>query len=137
MICIAKQSGMTLIGAIFIMVVLSAIGVYVVSLNAMQHSGTSMTLQANRALYAAESGMEWAAWYIRRGPNQNSCPANGTSFSIENFTVTIENCVETTVTEGTNNYKLFDLKISALTTGRTFGDSDYSSRTLLSRIEGP
>ncbi len=132
----SHQLGMSLIGAIFIMVVLSAVGVYMVSLNAMQHTNTSLSLQSNRALYAAESGVEWLAWYVRTSANKDNCPASGTSFNIGNFTVNIDSCTETSITEGTTSYKVFDSQITAKTSGSNFGDSDYSSRTLHSRIAG-
>jgi len=128
-----RQNGMSLIGAIFIMVILSAVGVYLLSLNAMQQTGTSLSLQSSRALYAAESGIEWAAWYVR---TNNNCPASGTSFNIENFMLNIDDCTETSITEGTNSYKIFDVEITAKTSGSLFGDSGYSSRTLQSHIVG-
>ena len=131
-----KQSGMSLIGAIFIMVTLSAIGVYMLSLNAMQHTTTSLSLQSSRALYAAESGVEWVAWYVRTSPDKDNCPAPGTSFSVGNFTLNIDNCTETSITEGTNTYKIFDTQVTASTTGSSFGDSDFSKRILHSRIVG-
>ncbi len=125
-----------MIGAIFIMVVLSMIGVYMLSLNAMQHTTTSLSLQSSRALYAAESGVEWVAWYVRTSPNKDNCPAPGTSFVIGNFTLDIDSCTETSVTEGANTYKIFDTQITAITTSSSFGDSDFSSRTLHSQIVG-
>jgi len=131
-----KQSGMSLIGAIFIMVTLSAIGVYMLSLNAMQHTTTSLSLQSSRALYAAESGVEWVAWYVRTSANKDNCPASGTSFSVGNFTLNVDNCTETSITEGTNTYKIFDAQVTASTTSSSFGDSDFSKRTLHSRIVG-
>ncbi len=131
-----RQSGMSLIGSIFIMVVLSAIGVYMLSLNAMQHTSTSLSLQSSRALYAAESGVEWVAWYVRTSAYKDNCPASGTSFDVGNFTLNIDNCTEASITEGTNTYKIFDTQITASTTGSSFGDSDFSSRTLHSRIIG-
>lgn len=133
-----KQSGMSLIGAIFIMVVLSAVGVYMVSLNAMQHTSTSLSLQSSRALYAAQSGIEWVAWYVRNSssPDPDNCPPSGTSFTIGNFTVNIDNCLETSVTEGTKTYKVFDTQVTASRTGGSLGDTGYSSRTLRSSIVG-
>ncbi len=134
---IVKQNGMSLIGAVFVMVVLALVGAYLVSLNAMQHSGTSLSLQASRAFHAANSGVEWVAWYTRTSVNKNNCPMPGTTFNLDNFTVKIETCTETTVTEGSESYKIFDTTVSASTADRNFGDSDYSSRSLHVRIVGP
>lgn len=127
-----KQAGVSLIGAIFIMVVLSAVGVFVLTLNSLQHTSTALTLQSSRALYAAESGMEWTAWSVRMN---DICPTTGTNFDVDNFTVTVS-CSETAVTEGVNSYKVFDTEVTATTTNSNFQDSDYSSRTLHSRIIG-
>ena len=130
-----EQSGMSLIGSIFIMVVLSAVGVFMLSLNAMQHTSTSLSLQSNRALYAAESGMEWAAWFVR---TNDSCPSLPEEFDIGNFTISLElnSCNVTNVSEGINDYNIFDVQVTASTKNSDFGDTDFSSRTLHGRIVG-
>lgn len=134
MISKKKQSGMSIISAIFVMVVLGLLGVYMTSLNTMQHAGTSLSLQSHRAFYSAQSGLEWFAWYTK---TNNSCPASGTNFTILNFTITINSCTATAITEGSKNYNIFDTEITASTTGATLGDNEFASRTLHSRSVGP
>jgi MSHA biogenesis protein MshP len=134
MISKKKQSGMSIISAIFVMVVLGMLGLYMTSLNSMQHAGSSLSLQSHRAFYSAQSGQEWFVWYTK---TNNACPADGTNFTIQNFTVLINSCTATVITEGSKNYKIFDTEITASTTGATLGDIEFASRTLYSRSVGP
>ena len=128
-----QQSGISLVGAIFVMVILAALGSYITKITVFQHSGTLLSLQSARALAAAESGIEWGIWFVR---NNDTC-AGTTSFSVGQFTVSQDNCIATAVTEGTTAYNIFELQFTASSTGLTFGDPAYASRTLYATVVGP
>ena len=82
----ARQRGMSLVGAIFLIVVLAALGAYLVTVTSVQHQVPALSVQGARAWFAALSGLEWA---IVREKTSPDCDTNGASLDVEGFTVTI------------------------------------------------
>ena len=128
-----SQSGVSLVGAIFVMVMLAALGSYIATITVFQHTGTVLSLQSARALAAADSGIDWGIWYVR---SNNAC-AGSANFSVGQFTVVQDNCTSTAVTEGVTSYNIFELQFTASSSGLTFGDPAYASRTLYATVVGP
>lgn len=90
------QRGMAMLSAIFILVVLAMLGAAAVDLSTSQHMGSVQDLQAARALNAARSGVEWAAYrqavnnYCATGATcTNSFTFPGGAASLADFTVTV------------------------------------------------
>lgn len=129
----SRQSGVSLIAAIFVMVMLAALGSYIATITVFQHTGTALSLQSARALAAAESGIDWGIWYVR---TNNAC-AGATSFTVGQFTVVQSGCSASAVTEGVTAYNIFQLQFTASSTGLSFGDPAYASRTLHATVVGP
>lgn len=57
---IARSRGFTLVSAVFLTVVLVALGVALMTISAVQHTTSAQQVQAVRANYATRAGMEWA-----------------------------------------------------------------------------
>jgi len=55
----ARQRGISLVTAIFVLVVLGALGGYMVSISGSQHYTSLHALQGAKAYHAARSGLEW------------------------------------------------------------------------------
>jgi MSHA biogenesis protein MshP len=62
------QRGFSLISAIFLLVVLSALGAAMVSFSSSQNQSLAMDVMGSRALQAANAGIEWAAYNIISSP---------------------------------------------------------------------
>jgi MSHA biogenesis protein MshP len=120
-----RQSGFTILSALFLLVVLAALGAYMVHLSTAQHLSTALTLHASRAYYAAYSGLEWAADRISV---LTACPTVPTGFVVEGFTVQLTGCSKETVTEGGSSYGVYEVSVEA--THGSFGESDYVRRRL-------
>jgi MSHA biogenesis protein MshP len=93
------QQGFGLVSAIFLVVVLSALGAAMASLSAMQHAGAAMDVLEVRAYHAARAGLEWGL-YQSLVAQPSTCPVSPTSFTppaptLSGFTVTVT-CVNTT-----------------------------------------
>lgn len=93
------QRGFTAISAIFIMVVLTALGAFILSVSTGQQIGSGLDVQGVRVYEAARSGVEWGLY---RQLRDGSCAAS-TSFApaaptLSAYTVT----VSCTATAGTN-----------------------------------
>ena len=94
------QRGFTAISAIFILVVLVALGAFIVTVSTSQQLGSAQDVQGVRAYEAARAGVEWGLYRQRR---DNVC-AGATSFvppapTLTGYTVT----VSCTATAGTFN----------------------------------
>ena len=127
------QRGVALVVAIFLLVVLAALGVYMVTMSGVQSRTPVLGLQGARAYQAARSGAEWGIY----GAENGSCNAN-TPFTVGNFKVTV-NCTQEPSSgkyhEGNLAYHVF--KISALAEYGTYGSMDYVSRQVEVRVTGP
>jgi MSHA biogenesis protein MshP len=120
-----------LLTALFLLVVVAGIGGYLVNLATTQHLGSALAGQESRAYYAALSGLDWVAHAIATDPSTPpDCPAIGTQFPVEGFSVRIAACGRSyPVTEVSGeDYALYDVTVEAAS-GR-FGDWDYTRRTI-------
>lgn len=136
-----RQSGFSLITAIFLLVVVALLGVFMVTIGSVQQQTSSFSLLSSRALYAADSGMQWAIRRITRdgavGISCPAAPASGTvNFTIDNgaisgYTVVVT-CNVQNFTENPLNYDVYNL--SSRASRGTLGSPDYHSRTLRATI---
>jgi MSHA biogenesis protein MshP len=87
-----RNAGVGLVTAIFLLVVLAALGVAMVTLSTAQQSGAAFDRLGSMAYQAARAGNEYGVYQVLR--NAGNCPA-ATSFampagtSLSTFTVTV------------------------------------------------
>ena len=125
-----KQRGVGLVGAIFVLVVLSSLAAYMVRLSTVQHVTTSMSIQSARAWYAAVSGLEWAVFRIGNG----GCPAIPSTLDVDGFSVQVEQCDAAVVSEGAGSYRLYRVAINA--SRGNLGNPDFVSRDIIAVVRG-
>jgi MSHA biogenesis protein MshP len=70
---IRRQRGTALIVALFVLVVLAALGAFAVRMNMMQQHDADLDMQEQRAQAALSAGIEYAAARLLAGPGDN-CP---------------------------------------------------------------
>lgn len=136
--CVGRQAGFSLVAAIFLIVVLAALGAFAVQVAMTQYqSSTSELLQA-RAQAAAEAGIEYGAnLALRRVPA--SCLAtntlNLTRGALKGFVVKVT-CTSTThqIYTGVtpNTYTVYALAATA--SEGTYGAQDYVARTVTRNV---
>ncbi|NOQ93961.1 MAG: pilus assembly protein MshP [Methylophaga sp.] len=122
-----NQRGITLIGAIFVLIIVSLLGQYLVTIAGVQRQTSLLSLQSSRAYQAANAGVEWS---IASVIANNTCPTSPPS----NFT----GLTGFTVTTLCNNLGSFDengiiqniYQISATSQFSSYGQVDYVSRKL-------
>lgn len=130
--------GFSLVAAIFVLVVLSMIGAFMVTIGQIAQTTATVALQGARALQAAQAGIEWGAAQAAPPVGPSSCAAL-TSFSLtaaglNGFNVDVT-CGATTYREGSQSYQVFALASTA--TAGTFGDPAYVSRTITASVTSP
>lgn len=85
-----RMRGFAIVSAIFILVVLAALGAFIVNISSSQQVGSALDVQGVRAYHAARAGIEWG---LHRQLQGGSC-AGVTSFipaagTLSAFTVTV------------------------------------------------
>ncbi len=145
------QSGFALVSAIFLLVVLAALGGFIVSIFTSQQQTSALDLQGERAYQAARAGIEWGAYQIATPENNNygltsgftnqygggacpntcTCPGspttlNGLGGSLANFTVAVT-CSFSDHPEGSNTIRVYQLTSTA-NAGGVVGNGDYVER---------
>ncbi len=85
--------GFTMVTAIFILVVLAALGAAIVTVSTSQQIGSALDVQGARAYQAARAGLEWGLY--QRARNSSCTDTPGVSFTfpdaptLSDFTVTV------------------------------------------------
>ena len=110
-----RSDGFALPAAIFLMVVLALLGVFVSRIVGMQQQGSRLDVQGARAYQAARAGIEWGLYAVLSPATTGPCPATanlapGTGF--DGLVVTVA-CAQSTVTEGTTTSTLYRLTATA------------------------
>jgi len=127
-----RQRGMSLVVALFIVVVLGLLAAFAVSIGTSQHQTANLRLLADRATQAARAGTEWAG---TRALVNNACASstvlNLNQGTLNGFRVTVA-CSATNHSEGALNYRVFD--ISSFAQYGRFGAAEYVSKTLTARF---
>lgn len=108
-----KQRGFSLIMAIFLIVVLGGIAVFIGRVSTMQHHGSALDEEGAMAYQAARSGIEWGVYQAVRGVNYCEPSPDATQFTLPltvpatpdtlqhmvNYIVTVD-CILNAETEG-------------------------------------
>lgn len=100
------EHGAALVSAIFLLVVLAALGAYMITVSGVQQTTTSRAVISARAYFAARAGLEWGIHrtvspaFVSGAP----CPATATftpaGFGFDDVVVTVE-CSLTQYSPGT------------------------------------
>jgi len=132
-----RVRGFSLIGAMFVLVALGALAVYVVSIAGAQHASNLHAMLGTRADLAARAGIEWAMHdIVNNSASGLDCTPGTVSFNLteaalDGFSVAVE-CSVAPITEGAGTYDLYSL-VSIATRG-TVGDADHAARTLVATV---
>ncbi len=135
---VRAERGFSLFAAIFLLVVLGALGAYMIAMGTVQQTTPVFALQGAQAEKAARSGIEWALHQtLQAGAVAATCGAAAStptlnSFSLAGpglggFRVDVE-CSYTQHVQGTDNFNVY--AIVATAEFGLFGEPGYVSRTL-------
>ena len=127
-----RQRGMTIIPAIFLLVVVGALAAFAIRVGTAQRQSGTFSMMGDRALAAANAGVEWASY---RALVNNSCVAGPTTLNfnqgaLRGLRVAVS-CTQTNHTE-VSTYQVYD--VDALAQWSSFGTPDYVSRRVQRRF---
>jgi MSHA biogenesis protein MshP len=111
-----SQSGFAAIAAIFLVVILAALGGFMLTFSNTQQLTSGQDLQGSRAYWAARAGLEWGIGSVAPQPSATaSCPTPATTqLTVGAFTVCVT-CVQNIYTEGPATMSVFQFTSSART----------------------
>jgi hypothetical protein len=118
---------MSLIVALFLIVVVALLAAFAVSIGTSQREQTNLRLLADRAQQAAHAGTEWAATRALANSCAASSTLNLTQGALNGYTVTIT-CTATAHNQSGVSYNIYD--VSARAQYGRFGAAEYASKTL-------
>ena len=126
------QTGFSLVSAIFLLVVIAALGTFAVTLSTSQQQSSALDVMGARAYQAARAGIEWAAFHVANDPAPATCSTNFALNSLGGtlapFTVAVT-CTSASYTEGTSTFWIYDVTATAKTAGNP-GDIGYVERVI-------
>lgn len=126
-----KQSGFSLIPALFLLVVLAVLGAVAVRLSAVQHQTVVLAMQSSRAYAAAQAGIEWSAYQALVNGSCGSSTLSLTEGGLAGFAVNTT-CSSTSHTEGSATTSVYVLEAFAYS--GTYGTPDYASRRIRATV---
>jgi MSHA biogenesis protein MshP len=133
----AFQHGFSLVSAIFLLVVIAALGTFAVTLSTTQQQSAALDVLGSRAYQASRAGIEWGAYQAITNPAALNCAAlpataaNGPiamTNTLQNFRVMV-NCGSAAVLDpGTTASMLYQLTSTA--TQGAVATPDYVERSM-------
>jgi MSHA biogenesis protein MshP len=124
---LTRCAGAALISAIFLIIVLVALGAAMVSLSTVQQDTATKAVLAARAYYGAKAGLEWG---IQRAIAANTCAASTaftlTQGSLDGVSVTVT-CARSQHGAGTT---VFTYYLASTATTGTLGALSYAERRM-------
>lgn len=126
------QRGFSIVSAIFLLVVLAALGAFMVTFSSVQHISSALDVQGARAYHAARAGIEWGSYQVLRGafcPAPTNVPLAG---NLAGFVVTVQCTQYGPFVEGAGTVNIYVI-VSEAHQG-TPGSSAYVERQLQATI---
>ncbi len=122
-----RQRGFALIAAIFLIVVLALLGMFIVRISGVQNQTVNVALLGARAFEAARTGIEWGAFQALDSGACTTTTLNLTEGGLNGFDVDVT-CTTTPHTETGTTFNLYVIDVEAR--AGTYGTPDYVSRRM-------
>ena len=126
-----RQRGFSIVSAIFLLVVLSALGAFMLTFSNVQQMTSAQDLQGTKAYQAARTGIEWGAYKIIIA--NSGCTGFPLNSTVLGFGLLVTCANSGPYTEGSNTINLYQVTATAST--GTPGSTTYTERQLQATIE--
>jgi len=121
-----RQDGFSLVAAVFLIVVLAAVGAFAVQVATSQYQGGNLQILEARAQAAADAGIGYAAGVVLAAGTCPSSPLTLTQGTLTGFVDRLT-CSQTTHVIGGTSYYAYALTSTA--SSGIYGRPDYVART--------
>ena len=127
-----RQSGFTLVAAVFLLVVVAGLIVYVTNIRVVQQTTLLYGVQGARAMQAARSGIEWGIYESIVG---GSCAASSNftlpDAELDDFNIEVQ-CASSVHTEGVTPVTIY--RLTAIASAGVYGTLDYVQRRIQATV---
>jgi len=126
------QNGFLLPAAIFILVILAALGAYALNITSIQQATSTQDVQGARAYQAARAGIEWAAYQVLSPGTMAlaSCPASPSTIAVDNFSVAVSCTRSADYFEQGSDHTIAIYDVTATASFGTAGTTGYIERQI-------
>jgi len=125
------QCGFSLVSAIFLLVVIAALGTFAVTLSTTQHQSAALDVMGARAYQAARAGIEWGAYQLLITGGgcavATAAPLPALAGTLSGFTVNVT-CIAAPSNEGAAVVTMYQLTSTA--TQGVVGTPNYVEREI-------
>lgn len=136
------EQGFSLVSAIFLLVVVAALGAFALTISTSQQQSQTLDLMGSRAYQAARAGIEWAAFNVAASPASSPAPWAGCApgaavvvgGNLAAFSPVAVNCTAASHVEDTATIWVYDVSAVAATAGAAPGGLNYVERDLGARL---
>jgi MSHA biogenesis protein MshP len=122
------QRGFAAIAAIFLVVILAALGGFMLTFSNSQHLTSAQDVQGTRAYWAARAGLEWAVASL--GPT--SCWTSTPPATVEGFNMTVT-CSVSSFSEGAAT--VYILQLTSVASIGSVGSIGFIERSVSASVE--
>lgn len=124
--------GFVLPVAIFIVVILAALGAYALNLSSVQQATSTQDVQGARAYHAARAGLEWGIYQVLAPGTATlaACPASPATLAIDAFTVSVTCSQSVDYFEQGSDHAIRVYQIQATASFGAVGTLNYAERQL-------
>lgn len=125
------EDGFSIVSAVFLLVVLSALGAFMVTFSTVQHTTSAMDVRGAQAYQAGRAGIEWGIYRVLR-ITPASCAANQALGNVAGFAVTVQCTASGPFTEGVTQVMVY--QITSTASSGTVGGLGYVERQLQATV---
>lgn len=127
-----RQAGFSIVTAIFLLVILSMLGAFMLTISNAMHVSSAQDIQGSKAFRAARAGLEWGVASVKA--SATACyGTNPKSLTLDGFTVVVS-CSMNSYDEGGTMRYIFWLESTA-SAGGAVGSLGYVERTVNAFVE--
>jgi MSHA biogenesis protein MshP len=130
----SKARGFAAVAAVFLVVMLAALGAFMVGISNTQNLTSAQDVQGSRAYWAARAGLEWG---VVNHLAAAGCVAASTALVVEGFNVTVTCAMATYTDSGITSGvspRIFQFTATAVSAGAV-GSVGYTERSLSTSLE--
>ena len=138
---IQEEEGFAAIAALIVLVLLAALGSFLLTISNTAHLTSAQDVQGSRAYWAARGGLEWAAAGVAASAPvapavspPATCPTAAAPATLDGFALVVT-CVGQSYSEGASTVRIFRLTSVASTAGAVVGSPGFIERSVSASME--
>ena len=138
---IQEEEGFAAIAALIVLVLLAALGSFLLTISNTAHLTSAQDVQGSRAYWAARGGLDWAAASVAASAPvapavspPATCPTAAAPATLDGFALVVT-CVGQSYSEGASTVRIFRLTSVASTAGAVVGSPGFIERSVSASME--